>query len=53
MLIGNPEVLSNGGNFKWSFVNSYWVDPESSLAIKSIQRVHPHQETIEISYYYK
>ena len=47
------EELVSTSSFKWSFVNSYWVDPESSLAIKSIQRVHPQQATIEISYYYK
>ena len=47
------EELVSTSSFKWSFVNSYWVDPESSLVTKSIQRVHPQQATIEISYYYK
>lgn len=39
--------------FKWSFVNKYWVDIESGRTIKSIQKVHPRQALIEISYYYK
>lgn len=46
------ELVSTSG-FNWSFVNSYWVDPESGLVITSIQRVHPKQATVEINYYYK
>jgi|TARA_B110000438_G_scaffold303771_1_gene367220 hypothetical protein len=38
--------------FKWSEENMYWVS-ERGRVIKSIQKIHPNLEEIEITFYYK
>ena len=35
-------------SLKWGFTDSYWLDPESGLAWRSIQHVHPKSERIGI-----
>jgi hypothetical protein len=31
----------------WSFVDNFWLDPQSGLAWRTIQHVHPHSKAIE------
>jgi hypothetical protein len=33
---------------EWRFTDSYWLDPQSGLAWRSIQHIAPHDETVEI-----
>lgn len=35
-------------NLDWSFVNTYWLDPNNGQAWRSIQHVHPGTDTVEI-----
>lgn len=39
--------------FKWKFTNRYWVDPETRRVMRTIQQVHPKQDQLDISFYYK
>lgn len=39
---------AEGGQLDWSFKNTFWRDPESGLAWRSIQHIHPRLHTIEI-----
>ncbi len=32
----------------WSFTNTYWRDPQSGLAWRSLQHIHPRQDVVEI-----
>ena len=43
----DESCASEGGRLDWSFENTYWVDPESSLVWRSIQHVHPALDAIE------
>ena len=45
------EAFSSN-RFKWSDENIYWVS-ERGKVIRSIQRIHPNLEDIEITFYYK
>jgi hypothetical protein len=33
---------------KWSFVNSYWIDPDNGLVWRSKQHIHPKGGIVEI-----
>jgi hypothetical protein len=61
-LVTGPETISILGNaigtirineacrnlsLGWSFVDTYWIDPHSGLVWRSLQHIHPKDETIE------
>jgi hypothetical protein len=33
---------------KWTFTNSYWLDPDSGFVWRSLQNIHPHGETLQL-----
>jgi Group 4 capsule polysaccharide lipoprotein gfcB, YjbF len=41
------DEICHSAELDWSFTNSYWLDPKSGLAWRSIQHIHPKNETIE------
>ncbi len=41
------DEICHSAELDWSFTNSYWLDPESGLTWRSIQHVHPKDQTIE------
>ena len=45
------KAKANG--FKWTVTNTYWLDPNTRLPIKSHQYIHPYLPKIEIDYYFK
>ncbi len=40
------ETCSSAG-LGWSFVNRYWIEPQSGLVLRSLQHIHPDGETVE------
>ena len=38
----------HSAQLRWSFVDSYWIEPQSGLVWRSLQHLHPGGETIEI-----
>ena len=43
----NESCASRDGSLAWSFHNTYWIDPKSGLAWRTIQHVHPNLDPIE------
>jgi hypothetical protein len=41
------DETCRSAELKWSFTDSYWIDPDSGLVWRSIQHVHPKGEKIE------
>ena len=39
--------------FRWKYVNHYWVDDSTNRVIKSKQSIHPDFPDLEIEYFYK
>jgi hypothetical protein len=39
--------------FRWKYVNHYWVDDSTKRVIKSKQSIHPDFPDLEIEYFYK
>lgn len=39
--------------FRWKYVNHYWVDDSTNRVIKSKQSIHPDFPNLEIEYFYK
>jgi hypothetical protein len=39
--------------FRWKFTNFYTFDKRTQLATKTIQKVHPNLDTLELSFIYK
>ena len=54
LILGNPiatrrtNVRCVAPQLNWTFQNSYWTDPQTGLVWRSIQHVHPKQDSIEI-----
>ena len=42
------DETCRSAELKWSFTDSYWLDPDSGLVWRSIQHIHPKGEKIEV-----
>lgn len=41
------DEACHSAELKWSFTDSYWLDPDSGLIWRSVQHIHPKGEKIE------
>jgi hypothetical protein len=47
------QELVSTEEFKWKYMNEYWVDLLSNRVIRSKQSIHPNFPDLEIEYFYK